>query len=257
MAAQGSDMENEGRQQAMNRQSLSSQHPSPKPSQAKLLAIVEVETQDAVQCQHLGCNHRVYKRIHVVEESGQLLVLGSSCFEKRYGSGALLAKPSYGGEHGKKLSAEERQMLVDNTAAFMERFRLEYEASKAAMLTKLQAMKASLSGLQPRTGLTPKPSGWYPSVKRPPWPWVKPLSSVAYFRLKDGTSWVRVQNTQGDQLLMPWPSFEGWDEAFPVSVGTPDRDTGGYRVKDIVYTVRYLRDRSEMDRVGIWSEVVP
>lgn len=243
--------------QAMNAQPPSNQQPGPKPSQANLLAIVEVEKQDAVQCQHLGCNHRVYKRVHVVEESGQLLVLGSSCFEKRYGSGALPAKPSYGGENGKKLSPEERQMLVDNTAAFMERFRLEYEASKAAMLTKLQSMKAALPGLQSRTSQTLKPSGWYPSVKRPPWPWVKPLSSVAYFRLKDGTSWVRVQDTQDDQLLMPWPSFDGWDEAFPASVGAPDLDAGGYRVKDIVYTVRYLRDRSEMDRVGIWSEVVP
>lgn len=241
----------------MNAQPPSNQQPGPKPRQVNLLAMVEVEKQDAVQCQHLGCNHRVYKRIHVVEESGQLLVLGSSCFEKRYGSGAVLAKPSYGGANGKKLSPQERQMLVETTAAFMERFRLEYEASKAAMLTKFQVMKSALPGPQPRTGQMPKPSGWSSSMKRPPWPWVKPLSSVAYFSLKDGTGWVRVQNTQGDQLLMPWPSFDGWDEAFPASVGTPDLDTGGYRVRDIVYTVRYLRDCSEMDRVGIWSEVVP
>ncbi len=229
----------------------------PKYRQARLLAIVEVDKSAGVQCQHPGCNHRVYKRIHVVDESGKLWVLGSSCFEKLYGSGALRAQPSFGGANGKKLSSEERQMLVDNTIVLIERFRQEYETAKGAKLATLQAMKGTSQSNQPRTDPSAIPSGRHQAAKRPPWPWVKPLSSVAYFRLKDGTGWVRVQNTLGIQMLMPWPSFDGWEEAFPASVGAPLLDTGGYQVKDIVYTVSYLRERSNWDRVGAWSEVVP
>lgn len=239
------------------------------PSKAVLLAIVEVEKSDAVQCQHPGCNHRVYKRIHVVDESGQLMVLGSTCFEKRYGSHSVLGTPSIGGANGRRLSSEERQMLVDNTAALLTQFRQDYEKSKASMMAKLHAMKARMpeplpvvpyARPAPSTYQAPKTmvrSGWHQAVKRPPWPWVKPLSSVAYFHLKDGTAWVRVQNVQGVQMLMPWPAFEGWEEFFPASVGTPLPDVGGYQVPDIIYTVRYLRERSEWDRVGSWSEVVP
>jgi hypothetical protein len=80
---------------------------------------------------------------------------------------------------------------------------------------------------------------------------------VAYFHLKDGTSWVRVQNVQGVQMLMPWPTFEGWEEFFPASVGTALPDAGGYQVPDIIFTVGYLRERAEWDLVGVWSEVVP
>lgn len=53
-------------------------------SPARLLAIVAVLPQKRVQCS--GCGHGVYAAIHVVEENGQILVLGSTCFAKRFGS---------------------------------------------------------------------------------------------------------------------------------------------------------------------------
>lgn len=228
------------------------------PGMARLLAIVEVERADAVQCQHQGCNHRVYKRIHVVDDAGKLLVLGSTCFEKRYGSGVALGRPSYGGDNGTRLSAEERQLLVDNTSKFIDRFRLQYEESRQQFKAKLQVLRMPLQGgaaYGPRPQIAPA-SLQYLS-KRPPWPWVMPGCSVAYFHLTDGPQWVRVRDTQSAEMLMPWPSFDGWDEVFPASVGVPDTARGGYRVKDIAHAVSYLRERSQVVRVGNWAEVVP
>jgi hypothetical protein len=130
-----------------------------------LLAIVEVEKSAAVQCQHPGCYHRVYKRIHVVEETGQLMVLGSTCFEKRYGSGSELGTPSIGGANGRRLTSEERQMLVDNKAALLAHFRHEYEKTKASMMAKIHALKARLPELQP-AALNPRNRWSAPSGNR-------------------------------------------------------------------------------------------
>jgi len=219
-------------------------------AKASLLAIVGVEKASAVQCQNPGCNHRVYRRIHVVDEDASLLVLGSSCFAKRYGSSAVLGQPSIGGANGRQLSHEERAMLVDNTAALLALFRQEHLETQVTM-------KAQVARRPDRSELPLVRAVWHQSIKRPPWIWVKPLSSVAYFHLNDGTGWVRVQHMQGAQMLMPWPSFEGWDEVFPTSVGRPDLDTGGYEITDLIQTVSFLRARSEWDRVGNWSEAIP
>lgn len=225
---------------------------------ARLLAIVEVERSEAVQCKHQGCNHRVYKRIHVVDDAGTLLVLGSSCFEKRYGSGLSLGRPSYGGDNGRRLTAEERQLLVDDTARFIESFRLEYEASQIEVRRKLQALYARFHAEAPSTPYLPAaPAPRQYLVKRPPWPWVLPGCSVAYFHLHDGSQWVRIRDTASAEMLMPWPAFDGWDEVFPRSVGVPDADRGGYRVTDIAHAVACLRARAQTDRVGNWSQVVP
>lgn len=235
-------------------------HPGSIAPKASLLAIVGVEKAGAVQCQHPGCNHRVYRRIHVVDEDGRLLVLGSSCFAKRYGSHAVLGQPSIGGANGRQLSDDERQMLVDNTAALLARFRQEHLETQAAMKEKLRSLKAEFVSRPVRSVPLVPPAAhnvWHQSIRRPPWPWVKPLSSVAYFHLKDQTGWVRVQHVQGVQILMPWPSFDGWEEFFPASVGCPDLDRGGYVITDLIHTVSYLRARSDWDRVGNWSEAIP
>ena len=50
----------------------------------KLLAIVEVDKKKRVQCGQRGCGHGVYKAIHIVQDDDGLLVLGSTCYAKRY-----------------------------------------------------------------------------------------------------------------------------------------------------------------------------
>ena len=80
----------------------------------------------------------------------------------------------------------------------------------------------------------------------------------AYFALIDGGGWVRVQHRDGGQMLMPWPSFDGWDDVFPPSIGTADAGRGGYLIADLANTVADLKSRSACaPRVGIWSDVVP
>ena len=48
------------------------------------MAIVEVDKAERVYCAQPGCNHTVYKAIHVVKEEDNVLVLGSTCFQKRF-----------------------------------------------------------------------------------------------------------------------------------------------------------------------------
>ena len=93
-----------------------------------LLAIVEVDKSERVYCAQPGCHHTVYKAIHVVKEAGQLLVLGSTCFEKRYGSLKALGKARHWGGNGKVLTSQERALLAENTQALLtcwRRFKIE------------------------------------------------------------------------------------------------------------------------------------
>src|SRR5690349_11602752 len=99
---------------------------------ARLRAIVAVDVIDRVQCQQSGCGHSVYAAIHVVEEEGRLLVLGSTCFAKRYGDAHALGQAQYGGDGGRKLTEEERRMLIQNTAALLAHFEAQDSAEVAA-----------------------------------------------------------------------------------------------------------------------------
>lgn len=62
------------------------QHPDGRQT-AQLLAIVEVAYEDRIRCQQPDCHHVVYRAVHIVQEGESLLVLGSTCFAKRYGHG--------------------------------------------------------------------------------------------------------------------------------------------------------------------------
>lgn len=95
-------------------------------SDAELIAIVEVDRANRVQCQAPGCGHGVYRRIHVVRNGGALGVYGSDCFGRLF---AHLEKeaPRYGGGTGRELTPEERRMLVENTARLIELFEAEHQ----------------------------------------------------------------------------------------------------------------------------------
>lgn len=185
------------------------------PATAKLLAIVSVEHADRVRCGQPSCGHSVYRRIHVVREGGDLLVLGSTCFEKRYGGESALGRARFGGGEGRPLTDAERQLLVSNTEALLARFEEEYEA-RLASETVLSPPVASLA--RPIPGAS---NGFPRSGDRQetPWAWVKPWSSVIYLKLRDGSGWIRAQRKDDKQLIVPWPVFEGWDEALPTSFG--------------------------------------
>lgn len=106
-------------------------------SDAKLLAIVEVPSEDRVRCQSTGCNHPVYRRIHVVRENSVVRVYGSECFKKLFiGLPVASSIPQYTSSDGRHLTEEERQLLIENTERLIQRFESEYQtelARKAAL----------------------------------------------------------------------------------------------------------------------------
>ena len=92
----------------------------------RLLTVVEIPQEKRVLCQAAGCGRGVYKRIHVVEDDGQLTVLGSDCFQRLYGHlDGDAVKPRYGSSDGRRLTEAERQMLLGNTQRFIEQLEAE------------------------------------------------------------------------------------------------------------------------------------
>ncbi len=104
----------------------------------KLVAIVAVEPDDRVRCGQPGCGHSVYARIHIVRDGDELIVLGSTCFEKRYGSSSALGSAKYGGSNGRRLTVEERQLLVSNTALLLSHFEDERAHDLAAVAARVE-----------------------------------------------------------------------------------------------------------------------
>lgn len=223
-------------------------------SSAQLLTIAEVLPKDKVLCAQPGCGHSVWKAIHVVRDGAEVLVLGSTCFEKRYGSGGALGTPSYGGGSSRKLTQEERGLLVDNTSAFMARIE-EEERLRAIALAEAHAQAMAAE----RAHAIPCRAAWlhtapptHPrfsmvqaqptrALKPCPWPWMKPGKSLGYFEFGEGSGWVRVLRNDDQQMLVPWPVSDGWDEALPAHIGTPNEELGGYVLFDVIKTVAYLR----------------
>ena len=76
------------------------------PSSTQLEAILAVAQPDRVRCDQPHCGRSVYRRIHVVRESGKLLVLGSDCYALRYGTDAVSISARYCGGEGRALTQQ-------------------------------------------------------------------------------------------------------------------------------------------------------
>lgn len=202
----------------------------------KLLAIVAVDPVRRVRCQQPHCGHSVYARIHVVEEAGQLLVLGSDCFAKRYGEGHTSGFRGYGAGGGRVLTEAERELLLNNTAALLEQFEAERQR-------KLELAEAKLSALRKQFAAQPKRYGplhvrkpdlqhqsrtnTEPSIIEalPMWASLKkPNSSFFAYGVGNGQCWVVMQSaTHAGCFIAPSPTpFESWDEALPQTIGNVD-----------------------------------
>jgi len=122
-------------------------------SDAYLLAVVEVDKADRIQCQAEGCGHSVYKRIHVVLAGLEFKVLGSQCYERLYGHATLTDQaPQYGTGTGRLLTQEERLILVENTAAFIEALeaeRVELERRAALKAAQQRENESAHAAIQP------------------------------------------------------------------------------------------------------------
>lgn len=118
-------------------------------SDAKLLAVVEVPRDDRVRCQSTGCNHPVFRHIHVVRENSTIRVYGSECFKKLFvGFPVASSTPQYTSSDGRHLTDEERQLLIENTERLIQQFESEYQA-------ELEAARAA-PALKPSLPLPPQ-----------------------------------------------------------------------------------------------------
>lgn len=120
---------------------------------AYLLAVVEVDKADRIQCQAEGCGRSVYKRIHVVLAGLEFKVLGSQCYERLYGQDTLTSQtPQYGTGTGRLLTQEERLILVENTTAFIESLeaeRVELERRAALKAAQQREVESARAAIQP------------------------------------------------------------------------------------------------------------
>lgn len=115
-------------------------------STPELLAIVEVPRDERVRCQAPGCNHPVFRRIHVVREGEIVSVLGSECFKRLFTTLPVAsATPKYSSSEGRHLTDEERRLLVENTRRLVEQFEAEYQAE----LERVAALKAARKQVAP------------------------------------------------------------------------------------------------------------
>lgn len=238
---------------------------------ARRRAIIGLDKEQAVLCQQPGCHHRVYAAVHVVQESNTYLVLGSTCFAKRYGGTKALGTAQYSGS-SRTLSDAERGLLIANTAALIAKLEEDDRLRDAALVEaahRLAERRASTASA-PQREFELRRVTYFPGVPTPavlpsgrpsasPWPWQSTqLTSVAVMTAPDGRLWVRVQHQDGSQKLVPWPAFPGWEAALPAVLGPPDLEVAGYAVNDIVSALQLLQSLGfSRPKVGRWRDVLP
>lgn len=109
----------------------------------QLLAVVEVPSENRVRCQSAGCNHPVFRRIHVVRENSVVRVYGSECFKKLFvGLPVASSIPQFTSSDGRHLTGEERQLLIENTERLIQKFESEYQAELARQAALAAARQA-------------------------------------------------------------------------------------------------------------------
>lgn len=232
---------------------------------ARLHAIIAVDPVHAVRCQHIGCGHRVYAAVHIVQEAGKFLVLGSSCFAKRYGGAKALSSSVHGAGDGRRMTDQERALLEADTAALIAYFEEQEEARLAQEQQRLAAQKAlaerdaqqRLARYRQATSFSSRAPVHRPTNS--PWPWQSAKrSSIAVLVSPDSRVWVRVEHQNGSQKLLPWPTFTGWETALPAEIGDQDFEVQGYAVRDIVQAMRLLGSLGFSEpKVGGWRDVLP
>lgn len=142
---------------------------------AELIAVVEVELAYRIRCQAPGCSRAVHKAVHVIAADGRLLVYGSSCSADYFGFGKGNSPgPRYGTSKGRKLTNDERNMLVANTASLVARMEAEYVAEQALrkavederMAEKVRQQAAIRAAIE-EDRRAPMPHGWKGGWRQP------------------------------------------------------------------------------------------
>ncbi len=133
-----------------------------------LLAVVEVPHDERVRCVAEGCGHSVYRRVHLVRIDGATQVYGSDCFARLFGSTPTgRATPKYGSGTGRRLTPEERALLIENTERLIEQFEQELQAEVAEAERRRLLLEARQS-LQTLPLLPQRQHAQQPPARPPP-----------------------------------------------------------------------------------------
>lgn len=105
----------------------------------KLLGFVEVPKSDRIRCDHEGCDHTVYKKIHVVETDDGLRLIGGTCYRHHYRGLVDESEARYGGGEGYLLTPAEREQIKENTEALRSILEQRYAEYLARLAEENQA----------------------------------------------------------------------------------------------------------------------
>lgn len=88
---------------------------------AQLMFVASVDESRKLVCQAPGCGRAIAKAVHVIRDSaGAIRVIGSGCFGKLSGNEqATRDGPTIAGFDGRRLTPEERALMIADTAAFV------------------------------------------------------------------------------------------------------------------------------------------
>ncbi|NQZ31350.1 MAG: hypothetical protein HRU06_08735 [Oceanospirillaceae bacterium] len=91
--------------------------------------LVEVEKAQRVRCDYPNCHHSVYRRIHILKyPDGSFQCIGSGCFKKlshEVGVNIFKAASVTYFSGSKALTSAQRQQLIDNRSALLEKLLAE------------------------------------------------------------------------------------------------------------------------------------
>lgn len=122
---------------------------------ARLLFVATVEESHRLVCQAPGCGRGIAKAVHVIrDQTGAVRVVGSGCFAKLSGhEQATEHGATIPGFDGRRLTMEERALMVADTTAFVARVEARLRAEREAAQQAEERMRAEARGLreQPAT----------------------------------------------------------------------------------------------------------
>jgi hypothetical protein len=142
---------------------------------ARLLFVATVEESHRLVCQAPGCGRAIAKAVHVIrDQAGAVRVVGSGCYAKLSGHeqatehGATIA-----GFDGRRLTPEERALMVADTAAFVARVEARLAAEREAAQQAEERMRAEAQRLREQSATSGVPASRRPGYEE----WKRPMSS--------------------------------------------------------------------------------
>lgn len=149
----------------------------------------------------------------------------------------LGAQAKHDEEHERLLHRRQADEAGRRWSSIARRHQLALDTAHSAAARETEADFVDLR----RSGTLSRKYEWAPDQR--------PGSGFIFYRMPDSSAWVIYTLQDGSHAIAAWPrAEEGWDEALPPSVGTPDTTLGVYRARDLVSAMTFLAPRAVVVR---------